>query len=253
MRKGFSLIEMAIVLVIIGLITTGGIEIARRTKDTGKAEKTAATMTLSQQALQVYVIRFGCLPCPANGALASSDPNVGLSEDATGATYAPATCTSNQCRTTDGVLPWRSLGLSEMETVDAWGGRLRYIVATGLGAPDSMVRQGVGGFPTGDIEIHNLDATTNPEQSQAAYGIASQGSDQSLALSAVSGVQRPDLWGQAGPTAGQGMNAAGGLALAYGSYLGVTGATHFDDIIRFRTGAQVITSCGSNACGNPAP
>ena len=70
--RGFTLVEVAILLVVIGLIAAGGLAIINPLLDSGRASTTLKRMALVEKALQSYVMQFGCLPCPANGALAST-------------------------------------------------------------------------------------------------------------------------------------------------------------------------------------
>ena len=64
-----------------------------------------------------FVMVNGRLPCPADGRLRSSNANYGLEQR-------PPTgvCTV----TNQGVVPWRSLGLSNNDAVDAWNTQITY-------------------------------------------------------------------------------------------------------------------------------
>ena len=39
---------------------------------------------------------------------------------------------------------------------------------------------------------------------------------------------------------------------AYGDFISVDGATHFDDIVRFKSAPIIVQQCGPGACGNPS-
>jgi prepilin-type N-terminal cleavage/methylation domain-containing protein len=123
-KRGFSLLEMAIVLAIVGLLMagllpslTGQIEQQRRTE-------TRKQLADIQQALQGFAIINGRLPCPTTIA----DPsNAGYGEEA-------ASCSTNP--TAEGYLPWKTLGVLETDawgskrnnTGDTWSGYWRYRV-----------------------------------------------------------------------------------------------------------------------------
>jgi prepilin-type N-terminal cleavage/methylation domain-containing protein len=123
-NRGFSLLEMAIVLAIVGLLMvgmlpglTGQIEQQRRTE-------TRKQLADIQQALQGFAIINGRLPCPSTIA----DPaNAAYGEEA-------ASCSSNPAA--EGYLPWKTLGVLETDawgskrnnTSDAWSGYWRYRV-----------------------------------------------------------------------------------------------------------------------------
>ncbi len=123
-NRGFSLLEMAIVLAIVGLLMvgllpglTGQIEQQRRTE-------TRKQLADIQQALQGFAIINGRLPCPSTIA----DPaNAAYGEEA-------ASCSTNPAA--EGYLPWKTLGVLETDawgskrnaTGDAWSGYWRYRV-----------------------------------------------------------------------------------------------------------------------------
>lgn len=258
MRRGFTLIEMAIVLVVVGLVVSAAGKVIAPVLDTQKAETTAERMKLVQQAIQVYVIRNGCLPCPADGALISSAATAGLSQS-TGGTYVTA-CSATPCTQTRGVVPWRTIGLREAEASDGWNDRLRYGVAAGTpcgggsGVQDTngMIRCNTTSFPAGGISVNDNDVAGGPEVTDAVYVLVSSGPDQALAYKITSGAFTGDRYSQLGGGGGQGVNASDTNVFANGGLVYPDGVTHFDDITKFMSAPLIIRLCGSNACGNPA-
>ena len=108
---GFTLVEMAVVLMIVGLLLGGMLVPLSAQMEQQKISETRKTLDEIQQALIGYAIVNGRLPYPAKATLVSSvDANAGLAD---------STLTS-------GVLPWATLGTSE---TDAWGRRFTYSVA----------------------------------------------------------------------------------------------------------------------------
>ena len=105
---GFSLIEIAIVLVVIGLLLSGGLLAISPVVQQSKVNETKAKMARIDAAIQTYVIANGCLPCPADGSLNSNNTaNAGL-PDKSGPTA--AICNATACTAgivTRGVTPWR--------------------------------------------------------------------------------------------------------------------------------------------------
>ena len=81
--------------------------------------------------LAQFVTRYRRLPCPADGTLASANGAAG-----TEGARAPATgCTGNQ---QNGVVPWRDLGIAELDATDGWDRRLTYRVFPLLAADNMM-------------------------------------------------------------------------------------------------------------------
>jgi prepilin-type N-terminal cleavage/methylation domain-containing protein len=104
---GFTLVEMAIVLLIITLLMAGLVPTISSQIEQQRRGETRKQLAEIQQALLGFAIINGRLPCPTNIA----DPLNALygQEPAAGCTVDPVT---------EGYLPWKSLGVLE---TDAWG------------------------------------------------------------------------------------------------------------------------------------
>lgn len=133
---GFSLVEMAIVLAIVGLLLGGLIPTLSAQMESQRINETRKQLDEIQQALVGYAIINGRLPCPAKATLASGLANAGEeattgntcacvnSSDSTVADTSALACTGT---TVTGVLPWVTLGIKE---TDAWERRYTYRVTT---------------------------------------------------------------------------------------------------------------------------
>ena len=109
--NGFSLLEMAIVLAIVGLLLAGLLpalsgQIAQQRRD-----ETRKQIDEIKEALTGYAISNNRLPCPANATLASGSSSAGIED----------------CSLTIGVLPWVTLAVGE---TDAWGRRFTYATSS---------------------------------------------------------------------------------------------------------------------------
>lgn len=106
-QTGFSLVEMAIVLAIVALLLGGLLPILSGQMEQQRRNDTRRQLDEIKDALIGYAIMNGRLPCPTTQA----DPANSLygQEDASCPIGTP---------TTDGYLPWKTLGVSE---IDAWG------------------------------------------------------------------------------------------------------------------------------------
>jgi prepilin-type N-terminal cleavage/methylation domain-containing protein len=111
--SGFTLIEMAIVLIIITLVVGSAlVPIGAQIEQRQRAE-TQRTLDEIKEALIGYTLANGVLPCPSG--LSAGIP--------TGIASAP--CTTSTIAT--GYIPWVTLGVNNH---DAWGNLIRYAVAT---------------------------------------------------------------------------------------------------------------------------
>ncbi len=127
---GFTLVEMGIVLVVVGLLLSGGLVAVAPVIASTKASETNQKLDRIEQALNLYVIRYGCLPCPTDGSAGTA----GGSAIGNAAIYTRQCLTdasgSATCNITNGnaVVPWGTLGLSQNDVIDGWGNLISYAV-----------------------------------------------------------------------------------------------------------------------------
>lgn len=241
--KAFTLVEMAIVLVIIGLILSGGLLAVTPVLQNSRVSETRASLELIEKALTVYIIQNACLPCPATGNLSSENANAGRAVD--DAAYATG-CADAACNAASGIVPWVNLGLSESDVTDAFGNRISYGVTVALTTANSMERTPPSTYPAGTLIVNTTQAVqiTNA----AAYVLISHGQDGEGAFSSTTGVARASPAGSADQTE----NTDADTTFVQDQLNSTSGANHFDDIVRWRTAPMAIQLCGNNACGNPA-
>lgn len=133
-NSGFTLVEMAIVLMIVGLLLGGLIPTLSAQMESQRINETRKQLDEIQQALIGYALVNGRLPCPAEASLATGLANAGV-EAVTGNTCACVASSGNTVAdnsaiactggTVTGVLPWVTLGIKE---TDAWERRYTYRV-----------------------------------------------------------------------------------------------------------------------------
>ncbi len=115
--RGFSLIEMAMVLLIMGLLLGSGLTLLGSQIESQKTKDSQRLLEEAKEALIGFTIANGRLPCPAPAAAVTGSPLAGLE---------PAPVVASGCANLAGVLPWATLGVKE---ADAWGNRFTYRVA----------------------------------------------------------------------------------------------------------------------------
>lgn len=113
---GFTLIEIAMVLMIVALILGGLLPTISGQIEQRRISETRKQLAEIQQALIGFANINRRLPCPADGTIATI-PGVN-----NGAGQEKNSCPTNA---NGGVLPWITLGVSE---TDAWGNRFTYRV-----------------------------------------------------------------------------------------------------------------------------
>lgn len=144
--RGFSLIEIAIGMVIMGLSAAGLIMVLNKQSEQRRLVETRAALHQARDALLAFVAANGRLPCPAVAATAGQE-----------STVAPG---NPQCTVAAGFLPAVTLGLPNLDPsgllMDAWSDgagagngtflrAIRYAVApTAPTLPNALTAPGLG-------------------------------------------------------------------------------------------------------------
>ena len=136
--KGFSLIEMAIVLFIVALLLGGLLPTVSSQIDLQHRNETRKQLEEIKGALTGFSISKGYLPCPASQVIGIEDRDL----------------TSLSCNSHVGFLPWATLGVNQL---DGWGRLYRYSAT-----PAFTTASGVFSTTTSaDITIKKRDPITN--------------------------------------------------------------------------------------------
>ncbi|MCK9201171.1 MAG: type II secretion system protein [Gallionella sp.] len=112
-QGGFTLVEMAMVLLIIGLLLSGLMPTLSAQMEAQRIKETQHQMNEIKEALIGFALIYGRLPCPADATIATGQPDSGKEK---------SSCLAGN---NGGVLPWVTLGVNE---TDAWGRRFTYRV-----------------------------------------------------------------------------------------------------------------------------
>lgn len=117
--SGFTLLEVSIVLVIVGFLTAGGINLMSSTNEVAKYKETERHLQEVKDALTTFYIQYRFLPCPDT----DNDPSaIGFGK----ANYSSGSdTTGGVCTNDEGWLPHTTLGIGGAG--DAWGERFRYV------------------------------------------------------------------------------------------------------------------------------
>ena len=117
-QTGFSLVELAVVIVIIGLLATMGISALNVQQANGAITATKKNQETIKDALIGYLGKNKHLPCPATDELGGIDlaaRNSGTSPP--------------NCKTSFGLVPYAELGLPRSVALDGWDNFYNYAVS----------------------------------------------------------------------------------------------------------------------------
>lgn len=149
--NGFTLIEIAVVLAIIGLLLGGILVPLSAQMEQHNISDTQKSLSDIKEAVIGYALANGRLPCPAKPALISGVDALAGQAD---------------CTITTGVIPWVTLGVNE---TDAWGHRFTYSVTPEFADAISANSFGYDSNPTyGCVSTHVCTPTNNPLNSSFA-------------------------------------------------------------------------------------
>ena len=146
MRKGFTLLEISVVLVIIALITGMAVSSGIMMVGSARDSSTRTKMRAIEAALASYRVTNNRLPCPGDFTITDGAANFGV-EGATAGTctggspsanFSGAGATNTAATGVEGALPVVTLGLPNDMMYDGWGHKFRYVVDKALTAVNAF-------------------------------------------------------------------------------------------------------------------
>lgn len=164
--QGFTLIELAMVLFILGLLLSSFLAPLAARVEQKERNDTEVQLKEIKDVLFGYVIRQGQFPCPdcrsdSEGTCVAADVDDGFEDRNLG-----------ECKSEVGNLPWNDLGVGEN---DAWGQHFTYRVSEDFADDTDGAAGATGCLSTttsgisfslcsdGDIEVWNLEDNTDTD------------------------------------------------------------------------------------------
>ena len=170
-NRGFSLLELSVVLVIIGIIVGGTVAIGITQVEAAREAQTRQKMTIIEDALLNYRRLNNRLPCPNSYSLPETDNTYGFETGNAGACAGNLLPADSSAR---GALPVKALNLPADFMVDGWGEKLSYIVTINATANSAFKTGSLNTMQTnGSIVIK--DTSTNNITTGAVYAVVSHG------------------------------------------------------------------------------
>jgi prepilin-type N-terminal cleavage/methylation domain-containing protein len=205
-QSGFSLIEVSIALIVIGLLIVPLIVVYNQYIMARQVTMTKSAVSIVNSALVKYVAKYGHYPFPSDPGVAEGTPGFGLPVADVGITVAWPACTATAttvCQTNInaynpiltnpacpnlavdrgvliGAVPFAALGIPYRATLDGYGGRLTYAVTRTL-AYQSQYNEVCGALEvlnSAGISIYAVPATTQ----RSHFIVVSHGQDRAGAF-----------------------------------------------------------------------
>jgi prepilin-type N-terminal cleavage/methylation domain-containing protein len=272
-RSGFTLIELSVVLMIMSIILAGVLSFMAEKTDADKYKETERRMEVVEKALAGFLAENGRLPCP--GLLADTPGAATFGKAARNATT-DYLCDSSIAAmdepagsgNTTGVVPTKTLQISDEYAFDAWGRRINYNMQEKCnGALNDATSLSIHDFNNDTAgycnEMYNiLNTSGGSVKDTAIYVLVSYGKNghgahnhngdvQINAYAAMATGASPDP-----VDASEKLNSrfktnilaspltAAGFVANGGSYVQKSRTPTFDDIVHYKTKAQLIREAG---------
>lgn len=191
--RGFSLVELSIVVAIISVVATLGLEVAANFVNRTSTSVSRERLKLVDDTTANFFRLYGRLPCPADKTLAPSNTNYGLENCG----LSVLTGTTVGGGLLSGAVPYRTLNLPVSYSLDGFGSKFNYVVTKNLTQAGRLLtgqfgynsgtaaQNGIAGIEvrTGQLaqpcNASNCQVLADPSlNTGAAYVIFSSGPDQ---------------------------------------------------------------------------
>ncbi len=261
-KNGFSLVEMSVVLVVIGLITGMGVSAAIDSLESTRRVATETKLDVIESALFNFRKNYGRLPCPADSTLATDNTDYGveaanMSGTCTGGTPAATHVTptlaipdaTESGAVPSGALPARTLGLPDEFMYDSWGGKFMYEVTPAMTMENAFSNMQL----SDNCAITIKDQADNALPIKPVYALVSHGKNGIGAYSKGGTRQTTGTAGTAEQTNVRATTDTPTVRFKNGVNGARNTAGYYDDIVRFKALYQMMDDIQRNAVPYSGP
>ncbi len=179
-QAGFSLIELSIVFVVIGILMTGALTFVSGYTKGHQIKETRMKLQAIEQALIVHVRKYGHIPCPASRTTQRGTASFGVSPTLCNTAPPGGTVDVNSGKVRIGMVPVKRLGLPEEHAFDGWGNRITYAAIRDLAVDQTTYNSYATTDTDGVIIIQDGNGNQlypADDKNINAYALISHGSD----------------------------------------------------------------------------
>lgn len=243
---GYTLIELAVVMIVVGLIITPLMTLYNNNKKKEILDTQTVHMNEVLRTLGEYRVMYGHYPCPASLTAAPGTAEYGHESDCTDTSIAPGGCAGGLCvknsvrtvtlvdgstitpRVRIGAVPFRALGLDDTSSYDGYSARMVYAV-TEILTDKASFNAAAGGVDIVDGQA--VAKTILPVAGSGHFVLISMGPNKAGAYSR-DGVLQNDCPGN---TTLENLNCStdGDAIFRATAYSEANNENHFDDTVQY--------------------
>ncbi len=175
-HRGFSLIELSVVLVITSLMLGFGLQATQSSSTVDCMAVTRTQITTIHNAIDNYVRSKNIYPMPAGRALGVTDPMFGRAAPSATSGSIDRLASDPANPILFGALPFQTLGLPASFAADCWGNKFTYNVAQNLTVDQPTYATNAGAIIVNTGTLADPIPITTPTK-LAAYVVISHGAD----------------------------------------------------------------------------
>jgi prepilin-type N-terminal cleavage/methylation domain-containing protein len=183
-KKAFTLIELSIVVLIISVLISGGLQVSINAMNNAKIKTTRDRMNEIYKALGNYALANKRLPCAASITdLKSSSSTYGNEPLTCSSATAGIYTSANASNLIYGMVPIKALGLSLDMAEDGFGNKFAYVVDTNFAKTDGSAFSSYSSIAIKENQGGSIDQTIVPASGAsvsdgAIFAIISHGQNQ---------------------------------------------------------------------------
>ena len=238
-KNGFTILEMSIVLVIVGLLLAGGMNLMSASSDTARYKQTQNELQEVKETLLGQYVSKKFLPCPDTN---NPPDGYGNYQGGTGGTTASDpnfSSTGGQCASSTGWLPYNDLGIGG--NGDAWGERYKYVVSPEFTTlASSTFCSTYSRVGANQVTIQDLQATPATLGDWAAFALVSTGKNGRQTNAGMTGAFTND-GGCTGLNVREQENCDADSTLRFGNPMTDGSSITFDDMVVWVGDYQLIS------------
>jgi len=277
--RGFTLVEMAIVLVVMGLVMLTVLPALKTVRSASQLSLTQSNLRSLMLATATYIQANGCLPCPAiPGGTREKFGKVATINNA-----ACGVCSWDTKTVEEGIPPFVSLGLPASIAHDGWGHWITMHIDTALTNPSSTFVPPTSPCTTQDVasnlynctvvgsSVKGLCTTETSAKSSALSGVqvkttgfggiqyaavlfishGTKGYGSYIAKPKGDSYERlsfPDNYSECGSNGGYARCNADGTKIFYDAPISLSDTDPYDDILAYANRNALVSMFGTGTC-----